>query len=58
MPLVPSKIWTMAFLPLISRTWPLRLLPSPRVTLTISDYFGNLTSSRITKGPSTPIKVD
>jgi len=58
MPLVPSNIWTIAFLPLISSTCPLRLVPSPSVTFTISAYLGNFTSSRMTKGPSTPINVD
>jgi len=54
-PFVPSNICTTAFFPLISNTWPFLLVPSPNVTLTISEYFGNLTSSNITKGPSTPI---
>lgn len=52
-PLVPSKICTTAFLPQISKTYPFRTEPSPRHTLTISAYLGNLTLSRITRGPST-----
>ena len=44
---------TTACLPLISRTWPFLMVPFPSLTLTISAYFGNLTLSRITSGPST-----
>lgn len=57
MPEVPSKIYTTAFFPLISKTYPLRMLPSDKHTLTISAYFGNLTLSKITNGPSTLITV-
>ena len=54
---VPSKTWTTARLPATSRTWPERLVPSPRLRLTISAYFGSFTLSRMTRGPLTPAIV-
>ena len=39
-PDVPSKIWTTAFVPSTSSTWPRRMEPSPRRTLTISANMG------------------
>ena len=56
-PLVPSKTWTTAFSPSTSRTWPLRMVPSPSLRLTISANFGFFTRSRTTKGPLTPLTV-
>ena len=44
---------TTACFPLISSTCPFLVVPFPRRTLTISAYFGNLTLSRTTSGPST-----
>lgn len=54
MPVVPSNTCTTARFPRASRTWPLRSEPSGRVKLTISLYRGNLTLSKITRGPLTP----
>ena len=45
--------YTTACFPLISRTWPFLTVPFPSRTFTISAYFGNLTLSRTTKGPTT-----
>ncbi len=45
--------WTTALLPAISSTCPFLTEPSPRHTLTISAYLGNLTLSKMTSGPST-----
>ena len=56
-PAVPSKTCTTARLPATSNTCPDRCVPSPRVRLTISAYFGSLTLSRITNGPFTPAIV-
>ena len=53
-PEVPSKTWTTARDPLISSTWPWRTSPLPSVSSTISAYLGNLTFSRMTRGPATP----
>ena len=49
--------WTTAFEPVTSRTWPARWLPSGSSRLTISANFGNLTLSKITRGPFTPDTV-
>lgn len=48
---------TTALLRVISNTCPDRLVPSARVSFTISAYCGNFTSPRITKGPFTPVTV-
>jgi hypothetical protein len=45
--------WTTARLPEISSTCPFLTVPSLRHTLTISANLGNLTLSRMTRGPST-----
>lgn len=39
------------------RTCPLRIVPSASWSLTISEYFGNLTFSRMTSGPFTACTV-
>ena len=57
MPDVPSNTWTTAREPDTSRTWPERMVPSPRRSLTISANLGSLTLSRITRGPFTPAMV-
>lgn len=56
-PDVPSKTCTTALLPLTSSTCPERFVPSANLSCTISAYLGNLTSSKMTKGPFTPETV-
>ena len=56
-PDVPSKTCTTALDPVTSRTWPALCEPSGSFKFTISANLGNLTLSRITRGPLTPDTV-